>query len=81
MKRYAPIIVLLLFVFTGCASIETARKTKNSISPISYGLLDAKSGEERFEVLLKAHKEALQQGLVVDYSNLDTINVTIPKGA
>jgi len=74
-------VLIILFSVTGCVSNSFTVLNRGSISPNSFGLKQAKTGEERFEVLLNTHKAALQQGLVVDYSNIDTIDIIIPKGA
>lgn len=54
---------------------------KKSVSPIAYGLLEAKDGQERYRILLRTHKEAIEKGLTVNYKGIDVINITIPKDA
>lgn len=79
-KGIGLIIAILLYA-TGCVSNSLTVSYKGSISPIVYGLQQAKTGEECYEILLRTHKEAVQKGLMVDYRGIDTINLTIPKGA
>lgn len=75
------LILVILFYATGCVSNSLTVTYKGSFSPNVYGLQQAKTGEERYEILLRTHKEAVQKGLMVDYRGIDTINLTIPKGA
>lgn len=75
------LILVILFYATGCVSNSLTVTYKGSISPNVYGLQQAKTGEERYEILLRTHKEAVQKGLMVDYRGIDTINLTIPEGA
>ena len=75
------LILVILFYATGCVSNALTVSYKGSVSPNVYGLQQAKTGEERYEILLRTHKEAVQKGLMVDYRGIDTINLTIPKGA
>lgn len=80
LKGLSLIVAILLYA-TGCVSNSLTVSYKGSISPNIYGLQQAKTGEERYEILLRTHKEAVQKGLMVDYRGIDTINLTIPKGA
>ncbi len=75
------LIVAILIYATGCVSNSLTVSYKGSISPNVYGLQQAKTGEKRYEILLRTHKEAVQKGLMIDYSGIDTINLTIPEGA
>lgn len=68
-----------ILLAVGCAIV--APVTKGSISPIEMGLLKAKTGEERFNILLKTHKLALEKGAAVDYRGLRSIDITIPAKA
>ena len=52
---------------------------KNNISPFDYGLKEAKTGVDRYYVLLKSHSVALKEGVNVDYSGIDTIKLEIPE--
>ena len=52
-----------------------------SISPIQYGLLNARNGEERYRVLYSVHVDALKNQWSVDYSGINVIDITIPKDA
>ncbi len=45
------------------------------------GILEAKTGEERYKILYEAHIKALEKGVQVDYSGIDTLRLEIPKKA
>lgn len=49
------------------------------ISPLDYGLMDAKSGIERYQILLKTHSIAIEKGLTIDYTGIDRLDIEIPK--
>ena len=77
---------LILFLCTFVALALTAcsvcrQHGGDCISPLDYGLKKARTGEERYEVLYKAHAEALRLGKAVDYSGIKKIDLVIPKGA
>lgn len=83
MSRVVVISLCVLFVCyfgCGCASVAPI-PYQGSISPIEYVLLKAKTGEDRYNVLLKTHKQAIEKGLRVDYSGLRSIDITIPENA
>lgn len=48
---------------------------------MQYGLRDAKTGEDRYQVLLRTHKEAQRLGLGVSYAGIKKIDLTIPEKA
>lgn len=83
-KRIGPITVLsiisvaVLLSFSSCASLMSQAKT---ISPLSYGLSKAKTGEERYYILLKTHQAAMESGRSVSYSGIEKIDLVIPEDA
>ena len=52
-----------------------------SLSPLDYGLLSARTGVERYEVLLKTHQAAVERGCGVTYEGIKRIDIEIPKSA
>lgn len=48
------------------------------VSPLDYGLREATTGIGRYFALYNAHVAALQQGVEVDYSGIDTLELEIP---
>lgn len=72
-------IFLLSSVVMSCSATNHLGKGSDCISPYDYGLAHAKTGVDRYQVLLKTHKEALAAGVNVDYTGIDTIRLEIPK--
>ena len=80
-KSLINLIVLVFFpLVNGCATIAPVSYA-GSISLVEMGLLKAKTGEERYNILLKAHKLAVEKGVLVDYRGLGSIDITIPQNA
>lgn len=81
-KKLSILFCILIFVFfwCGCASVMPI-SYQNSISPVENGLLKAKTGEERYQILLKTHRQAIEKGVMVDYRGLQSIDITIPENA
>ena len=76
------ILFLCAFVALALSACSVCRQHGGDcISPLDYGLKKARTGEERYEVLYKAHAEALRLGKAVDYSGIKKIDLVIPKGA
>lgn len=48
------------------------------VSPFDYGLREATGGMSRYFALYNAHVAALQQGVEVDYSGIDTLELELP---
>ena len=70
MKSYITILSLLFINITALA-----------LSPIDYGLLDAESDFERFDILYETHVKAIEMGEEVDYSNIGELTIAIPSYA
>lgn len=52
-----------------------------TVFPIHYGLKDAKTDVARYEVLLKTHQAAVENGWDVSYAGIGSIVIEIPRGA
>ena len=61
--------------------IETAFAAQKVLNPILYGILDAKTPVERYEILYKTHCEAKKAKTPVSYKGISRIDIEIPKGA
>lgn len=74
------IVIILLFSFflSSCSSLKHYFAGKKDISPYDYGLAEAKTGVERYNVLLETHKAAGAKGVNVNYSGIDTLLIEIP---
>ena len=82
MRRTLILMAALMvpFVFTACfATRNRVTGKKEDLSPYSFGLDSAKNGMERYQVLLNTHRAAVQAGVNVDYSGIDTIRLDIPE--
>jgi len=54
---------------------------KSDLSPFDFGLAEAQSDTDRFYVLYNTHVAALNLGVDVDYSGIDTLDIAIPANA
>lgn len=81
MKHFGFIVfILFAFVSLVCnSSVTYMPNQKKDVSPYDYGLANAKTGTERYQVLLKTHRAAIKAGVNVDYSNIDTLWLEIPE--
>lgn len=52
-----------------------------TINPLDYGLLDARTGEDRFWALYKTHELACMQHWKVSYKGITRIDIDIPSNA
>lgn len=68
----------LAVLLCGCNKVFLRRTAIQTINPIQYGLKKAKTGEERYYVLHRTHKEAQQLGVGVSYAGIKEIQIEIP---
>lgn len=68
LKKITPFVLLLLCL------VSQGR----SISPFQYGLSQARTGEERYNVLYRTHVAAIAAGCDVDYSGITSLDLAIP---
>ncbi len=84
MRFFPPIVLAIItaaLVAVSCSANNFAHRGQKDISPYYYGLAKAKTGVERYEVLLKTHQEAVKVGVNVNYKGIDVIEMEIPKNA
>lgn len=74
--KLVAILLTLLLVYTCLACAET-----KYISPLDFGLSNAQTGKERYDVLLRCHKQALKDNCYVTYKGIDSIFLEIPATA
>jgi len=48
------------------------------LSPLDYGLREAKNGIERYEALCRCHEDAFKSGADVSYNGIDSLFIEIP---
>ena len=76
-KLYFISVTFLMAV--SCSTSRCAHRGKKDISPYEFGLATAKTGVERYKVLLKTHQAAVAAGVNVDYSGIDSLDIEIPQ--
>lgn len=72
-------LLILAFFITSCSMLSLLPGKHVDVSPYAYGLGQARTGVERYEALLNAHKAALELGVNVDYTGIDTVWLEIPQ--
>ncbi len=78
MKMNKTFILLFIIIFNSCSHNDEL----NLLNANDFGLLNAKTGEERYWALYNAHYKAAQEGKSVDYSGIDgKISISIPSDA
>ncbi len=75
--RYIRLVISAFFSFLILPFCLTAK----TISPLDYGLGQALTGEERFEVINRTHKMAKKYGWKVSYEGIEKIEIEIPARA
>ena len=73
-------ISLLLLLFLLCFKHNAIARGED-LSPINFGILDAKNGVERYYCLYKTHCAAIAAGVDVTYKGIDSLDIEIPKDA
>lgn len=82
MKAKFIIALSILVIVAGCSvSKNSIRRPFHSVSPWDYGLAAAKTGTERYNVLLETHKAAVKLGVNVNYRGVGRLEIEIPKNA
>ena len=79
--RELIILCLISVTLSSCAVFSIVRNVNNSVSPVDFGLNEAKNGEERFWVLYNTHLAAIALGKNVSYTGIGTISIDIPGDA
>lgn len=81
--RYLRVILTLvaLMSLVGCYALRNSAARAHTVSPLSFGLAKAKTGEERYDVLYRTHCYAKERGLQVSYDGIGEIRLSVPKGA
>lgn len=70
-----------LMSLVGCYALRNSAAKAHTVSPLSFGLAKAKTGEERYDVLYRTHCYAKERGLQVSYDGIGEIRLSVPKGA
>lgn len=79
-SRLVLLCIITLISVSGCKIIPK-HSVKRAVNPLQYGLIEAKTGEDRYFVLLRTHQEAQRLGVDVSYAGINRIDLTIPSNA
>ena len=80
-------IILLTVIFclmsgtTVFAQQDTPMDSIPTLSPLDFGLAEAKNDRARYEVLYNTHSQALKMGANVSYEGIDTLTISISNNA
>lgn len=79
-RRNRLCLLLVLLVLYSCsANQQSLRKDVSGLSPYEYGLAEAISDVERYNVLYRTHVSAIKSGTSVDYHGISKIYIEIPE--
>lgn len=74
--KYRHILALLFLVcrFVNVSAHET-------INPSAYGILEAKTGVDRYRCLLACHQDAIKKNVSISYAGINKLDIEIPSDA
>ena len=75
------IITCLLFVLLVCCGTISGFYSQDYVSPLSFGWSNAKNGIERYEILYKCHRYAVDNNKKISYKGINHICLEIPPNA
>lgn len=70
--------MLILVVFSLCLVIPSFAQ---SVSPLDFGLQQARDGKDRYYVIKACHEYAIKNGVEVSYAGIKEIDIEIPNDA
>lgn len=78
-RRFSTMLfIATILLIGGCVS--TNRVVENGpLNPLSFGLTQARTGKDRYKVLLATHQEAIRRGVGVSYKGIESIDLEIPQ--
>jgi len=68
----------LLLLTTFCCYLSGISQAR-TVTPLQYGLREAQNDIERYEVLLRCHKDAVLNGYSISYKGIDSIRIELPR--
>lgn len=71
------IVLFAMFLTFPVSSIACGKP----ISPLSYGLSEAKTGVERYKALERCHKDAVAKNAAISYAGIKALDIEIPAKA
>ena len=73
--------MILMLVMSSCSAGRSSMGVRQGISPYDFGLKEARTDIDRYNILYKTHQAAVRSGSMVDYSGIPSINLEIPAKA
>ena len=70
--------LVLAFFCCDCSTSQKSVRNHQKVSPYEFGLREAKTDIDRYNVLLATHITAIERGVDVDYSGIKSLNIEIP---
>lgn len=77
MNRFR-IVILSLFGFCSILQMLGCSTKMKPLSPLQFGVVEAKTDVERYRALLRCHKEAAKQQKGVCYNGIDSLTIETP---
>ena len=68
----------LLLLTTFCCYLSCICQAR-TVNPLQYGLREAQNDIERYEVLLRCHRDAVLNGYRISYKGIDSIRIELPR--
>lgn len=68
----------LLLLTTFCCYLSCICQAR-TVNPLQYGLREAQNDIERYEVLLRCHRDAVLNGYSISYKGIDSIRIELPR--
>ena len=72
---------MLSLIIVFCLKALIVKAEGRKLSPVDFGLYEAKNGIERYNCLYRTHCAAIETGLDVSYSGIDSLDIEISKDA
>ena len=79
MIKFLPRVKSFLLVFALSVGLEPCLNAQTLLKVSDYGINNAKSGVERYKILLNVHKDAIEQGKGISYEGIDSLFLDIPQ--
>lgn len=79
MIKFLPRVKSFILVFALSVGLEPCLDAQTQLKVSDYGIKNAKTGVERYDILLNVHKNAVEQGKGVSYEGIDSLFLDIPQ--
>ena len=80
--RISWLTIIICLSIIGCSISKTGvGNSASDVSPYDFGFSQAKTGEERYNVILRTHQAAVRQGVNVNYQGVKSVEIEVPEKA